>query len=33
MLVPIDDFASIDLDAPTVAAWEIIRPDERGPAE
>ena len=27
MLVPIDEFAFLDLDAPTVAAWEIIRPD------
>jgi hypothetical protein len=27
MRVPIDESGFIDLDAPTVAAWEIIRPD------
>ena len=27
MRVPIDDFAFLDLDASTVAAWEITRPN------
>jgi hypothetical protein len=27
MLVPIDDLSFIDLDAPTVSAWETIRPN------